>query len=141
VTPARFEHRERIRWSDCDPMGIIWYGAYLRLFEAAEFELLRSCGLPFDVLRLERGVWLPRRAFSAEFHSPAQMDEEVAVAAWVAHIGTTSLTWRFEVYRASDRAHRASAKLIVVSVEKDAMIKRPIPDAVRQQLALYTIPD
>jgi len=84
---------------------------------------------------------LPRKAFTAEYHSPAQMDEEVIVAASVTKIGTTSLTWRFEVYRASDRAHRASARLTVVSVEKDAMVKRRIPDSVRQQLAPFIVAD
>jgi len=141
VKPAPYEHRDRVRWSDCDPMGIIWYGAYPRLFEAAEFELLRSCGLSYEALRGEGGVWLPRKAFTAEYHSPAQMDEEVIVAASVTKIGTTSLTWRFEVYRASDRAHRASARLTVVSVEKDAMVKRRIPDSVRQQLAPFIVAD
>ena len=139
MKPAPYEHRDRVRWSDCDPMGIMWYGAYLRLLEAAEFEVLRACGLSYDVLRGEGGVWLPRRALNMEFHSSAQMDEEVIIALSVANIGTTSLTWSFEVYRASDRAHRASARLTVVSVEKDAMVTRRIPDSVRQQLAPHTI--
>ena len=76
-----FEVRDRVRWSDCDPFGIIYYGAYVRLFQVAEEELFRTCGLPFAVLRQERGVWIPRKAFHAEFHSPAELDEEVVVQA------------------------------------------------------------
>lgn len=131
---APFVIYDRIRWSDCDPLGIVYYGAYLRFFEIAEFEMLRAVGLPYDVLRVEHGVWLPRKALHAEFHRPAAMDEEIRVAVSVDKIGTTSITFRFEVARASDGAPRASATLTVVSVDKETMEKRPVPDWVREKL-------
>jgi YbgC/YbaW family acyl-CoA thioester hydrolase len=128
---------DRVRWSDCDVTGIIYYGAYVRLFQVAEEELFRACGLPFEELRKALGVWIPRKAFQVEFHSPAQLDEEVAVRAHFSRIGTTAITMQFEVYRASDRAHRASGSLTVVSVDKPTMRPRPIPDEVRAKLSLH----
>ncbi len=136
--PTVFEHQARVRWSDCDPLGIIWYGAYLKLFEAAEHEMLRACGLPFEELRVRRGVWIPRKAFRVEFHQPAQMDELLTIRTWIAKIGTTSLTFRFDAVRASDGAPRASAELTVVNVEKGTMAKRPVPEFVREALRPYT---
>ena len=130
-----FEVRDRVRWSDCDPLGIIYYGAYLRLFQVAEEELFRACGLPFAVLRQQKHVWIPRKAFHAEFHSPAEIDEEVAVQAWFSRIGTTSITIQFEVFRASDRAHRATGSLTVVSVDKATMTPTPLPDDVKRALS------
>ena len=133
----KFEILDRVRWSDCDPFGIIYYGAYIRLFQVAEEELFRACGLPFSVLREERGVWIPRKALQAEFHSPAQLDEEVAVQAHFSRIGRSAITMQFEVYRASDRAHRATGSLTVVSVDKPTMKPRQIPDDVREKLSHY----
>ena len=133
----KFEALDRVRWSDCDPFGIIYYGAYIRLFQVAEEELFRACGLPFKVLREEKGVWIPRKALQAEFHSPAQLDEEVAVQAHFARIGRSAITMQFEVYRAADRVHRASGSLTVVSVDKPTMKPRSIPDEVKEKLALY----
>lgn len=133
----KFEIRDRVRWSDCDPFGIIYYGAYIRLFQVAEEELFRACGLPFAVLREEKGVWIPRKALQAEFHSPAQLDEEVAVQAHFSRIGRSAITMQFEVYRASDRAHRASGSLTTVSVDKPTMKPRAIPDDVKTALAAY----
>ena len=98
---------------------------------------MRACGLPFAELRLNRGVWIPRKAMHMEFHSPAQLDEAVAVTAHFAKIGVSSLTFQFEVYRASDRTHRASGTLTVVNVDKDSMTKRPLPDEVRRMLSPY----
>lgn len=132
-----FEVRDRVRWSDCDPFGIIYYGAYVRLFQVAEEELFRACGLPFSILRQEKHVWIPRKAVHAEFHSPAELDEEVVIEAFFTRLGTTSITMQFEVYRASDRRHRATGSLTVVSVDKATMTTRPLPDDVKAALSAY----
>jgi acyl-CoA thioester hydrolase len=137
VPATAFEVRDRVRWSDCDPFGIIYYGAYVRLFQVAEEELFRACGLPFSELRVNRGVWIPRKALQMEFHSPAQLDEAVVVRVWFGRIGTTSITMRFEVFRADDRLHRASGSLTVVSVDKATMVPLPLPDEVRQLLSRH----
>ncbi len=134
----RFAIQDRVRWSDCDPLGIIHYSAYLRLFEVAEHEMFRACGLPYEVLRRAGGVWLPRKALQLEFHSPAAMDELVLIEAWFARIGDTSLTMQFEVYRESDRAHRASGTLTVVCVQKDTMGKYPVPADVKEKIGQFT---
>lgn len=135
-----FSVRERVRWSDCDPLGIIYYGAYIRYFEAAEHEMFREAGLPYAVMRVERHVQLPRKAFQVEFHSPAQMDELLEIRTGIARIGETSVTMRFEAYNAADMTHRASATLTVVSVDKSSITKRPLPDFVKDALRPYLIP-
>lgn len=132
--------QERVRWSDCDPLGIIYYGTYIRFFEVAENEMFRAAGLPYHVLRVERGVQLPRKAFQVEFHSPAEMDELLEIRVGVTRFGESSMTMRFEAYRASDMRHRASATLTVVSVEKESITKRPLPQFVKDALRPYLDP-
>ena len=44
--PNAFEVRDRIRWADSDPMGIIFYGAYLRLIGVAEARCFAPAGCP-----------------------------------------------------------------------------------------------
>ena len=129
-----FQVQARVRWSDCDPLGIIYFGAYIRYFEAAEHEMFRAAGLPYEVMRVQRQVQLPRKAVAMEFHSPAEMDELLDVEVGVAKIGTTSVSLRFEAYRASDRKHRATASLTMVCVEKESIAKRPLPDFVKDAL-------
>lgn len=134
-----FAVQERVRWSDCDPLGIIYYGTYIRFFEAAEHEMFRQAGLPYEVMRVQRQVQLPRKAFQVEFHSPAEMDELMEIRVGVARFGETSLTLRFEAYRARDLMHRASATLTVVCVEKETITKRPLPDFVKDALRPYLV--
>lgn len=134
-----FAVQERVRWSDCDPLGIIYYGTYVRFFEAAEHEMFRQAGLPYEVMRVQRQVQLPRKAFQVEFHSPAEMDELMEIRVGVARFGETSLTMRFEAYRARDLVHRASATLTVVCVEKETITKRALPDFVKDALRPYLV--
>jgi len=137
--PLPFRIQSRVRWSECDPLGIIWYGAYLKYFEVAESEMFRAAGLPYDVLRVAREVQLPRKAFTVEFHSPAQMDELLDIDVGVAKVGNSSITMHFAAYRASDRTLRATAQLTVVCVEKSSITKRSVPDWVREMLTPYHI--
>lgn len=139
-TAFPFAVQERVRWSDCDPLGIIYYGTYVRFFEAAEHEMFRTAGLPYEVMRVQRQVQLPRKAFAVEFHSPAEMDELMEIRVGVSRIGETSLTLRFEAYRARDLVHRASATLTMVCVEKETITKRPLPDFVKDALRPYRVP-
>lgn len=134
-----FAVQERVRWSDCDPLGIIYYGTYIRFFESAEHELFRQAGLPYEVMRVQRQVQLPRKAFQVEFHSPAQMDELLEIRVGVARIGESSITMRFEAYRAADLVHRASAQLTVVCVEKETITKRLLPDFVKDALRPFLV--
>lgn len=139
LPPARtVETTERVRWNDSDPFGIIYYGAYVRLFQVGEEELFRAAGLPFKELRLGRGVWIPRKALEAEFHSPAELDEEVVVRSWFARVGRTAITIRFDVHRAEDMVQRASGALTVVSVHKESMTPQPLPDDVREKLLQFS---
>lgn len=137
--PLPFTVRERVRWSDCDPLGIIYYGAYIRYFEAAEHEMFRAAGLPYEVMRLQRHLQFPRKASAVEFHSPAQMDELLEIQIGIGRMGATSITMRFEVYNAETGAHRASATLTAVCVDKESISKRPLPDFVKEALSPYLV--
>jgi YbgC/YbaW family acyl-CoA thioester hydrolase len=135
--PNAFTWRDRIRWADSDPMGIVFYGAYIRLIGVTESEMFRACDLPVDVARLQREIWLPRKALHLEFHSAAALEEEVLIRAWFGRIGTTSITMRFEFHRASDDAHRASGSLTVVHVERESMRPRALPEDLKKAIARF----
>jgi acyl-CoA thioesterase FadM len=58
----------------------------------------------------------------------------------IARIGETSITMRFEAYEATTQAHRATASLTVVCVDKESITKRPLPGFVKDALRPYLIP-
>ena len=76
---APFVVREYVRWGDVDIVGIIRYDAYLRFFEYAESELLRTVGLLYHEMVARHAITLPRKVMHAEFITPARLDERLTI--------------------------------------------------------------
>ncbi len=121
---------EYVRWGDIDLAGIICYGAYIRFYELAETEIFRACGLPFREMFERYDIWLPRKVMHTEFHSPALLDERLAVLTYFSRVGTTSLTINFDVMDADRGVLHATAYQVLVCVGRDALKKRTLPEEV-----------
>ena len=136
---APFVTLDRVRWGDVDVVGIMRYSAYPRLFEAAELDLFRAAGVSYDAMAGRHDLWLPRKVMTVEYHAPARLDEELAVATSIARIGTTSLVMRFEVGSPDGRTRHATGELVMVCVGRDDFGKRPLPGEVVRALAPYVV--
>src|SRR2546430_17579812 len=97
--PQPFVIEEYVRWSDVDFAGIIFYRLYVRLFEAAETEMLRHCGLAYARMFDEYDIFLPRKAVHSEFYWSVRLDDRLAIAAYVGKGGIKLLTLHFDVMR------------------------------------------
>jgi acyl-CoA thioester hydrolase len=136
-----FEVRDRVRWSDVDIAGIIYFGAYVRFIELAETELFRELGFPYARMFEQLDVWLPRVHLDFDFHRPARMDDELVVRTRVARLGTSSITLKIAVHDAATDALNASCTLIVATVSRQTMKSRPIPTELRDALMNARAPD
>ena len=134
ATGRVFEVRDRVRWSDVDIAGIIYFGAYVRFVELAETELFRELGFPFARMFDQLDVWLPRVHLDFDFHRPARMDDELVVRTRVAKLGNSSITLKIAVHDAATDAVDASCTLIVATVGRKNMRSRPMPPELRAAL-------
>ena len=130
---------EYVRWGDIDLAGIICYGAYIRFYELAETEIFRSVGLPFRDMFERYDIWLPRKVMHTEFHTPAVLDERLAVLTYFSRVGTTSLTINFDVMDADRGVLHATAYQVLVCVGRDKLVKRPLPPDVVSAIAPYVM--
>lgn len=95
----RFCVEDRVRWSDVDRAGIIYFGSYVRFFEIAETELFREIGLPYSSAFDTMNAYPVRAQFHCDFKSPAYLDDMLSVEMWAAEMGTSSLKLAFEIRR------------------------------------------
>jgi YbgC/YbaW family acyl-CoA thioester hydrolase len=130
---------EYVRWGDIDLAGIICYGAYIRFYELAETEIFRSVGLPFKEMFDRHDIWLPRKVMHTEFHSPALLDERLAVLTYFSRVGTTSLTINFDVMDAERGVLHATAYQVLVCVTREQLAKRPLPQEVIDAIGPYVM--
>ncbi len=138
-TPQPYVVREYVRWSDVDFAGIIFYGSYVRFFEIAETEMFRSVGLAHHDLFDHYGVVFPRKALHGEFFLPARLDDRLAVATYVGHVGTTSLRLNFDVLLGTPARLGAAAWQVVVCVDRATLRPRPLPQGIVQALTPHTL--
>ena len=76
---TRGSSRVRVRYCECDPMGLAHHGSYIPWLELARTELLRTSGVSY--LDLERaGVFLVVAKLSVAFRRPIRYDDVVEVA-------------------------------------------------------------
>ena len=82
----------RIYWEDTDAGGIVFYANYLKFFERARTEWLRSRGVGQQQLReLTGGMFVVSDA-QLRYHRPARLDDELIVTAQLQETGRASLT-------------------------------------------------
>jgi acyl-CoA thioester hydrolase len=71
-------YHHRVRYRECDPMGVVYHAHYLDYFEAARTEALRAWGVPYRKLE-ETGVIMPVVDVHLRYHRPAHYDDLLAI--------------------------------------------------------------
>jgi acyl-CoA thioesterase FadM len=128
VTVAAPRHvlRSRVAWVDTDAGGRIHFTAAFRWAEAAETSLIRSLGL--------LGDWgdYPRRAVEAEYLAVLRFEDEFELELVPERVGTSSVTYAWEVRRDAEVCVRGRHTVVHVDAEGRPS---PLPPDVRRALA------
>ena len=76
----KFSWPVRVYYEDTDAGGVVYYANYLKFFERARTEWLRSLGLNQDKLAQEEGlIFVVRRAL-LDFVRPARLDDMLEIS-------------------------------------------------------------
>lgn len=125
-------HRGRVEWMDTDAGGHHHNTSVNRFVEAAEASLMRERGLP------DYFGTAPRVRYEVDFCSPLWFGQEVTAALVLERVGTSSLTFRFEVWGEKDREHpralAARGRYITVHVPRGTRQSAPLPQEWRHRL-------
>ena len=89
----------RIYWEDTDAGGIVFYANYLKFFERARTEWLRSLGLEQTALRQRSGGMFVVSEARLRYHQVARLDDELLVTAWPEELGRASMTMEQQAWR------------------------------------------
>jgi len=92
----------RVYWEDTDAGGIVFYANYLKYFERARTEWLRSLGVNQQALRDASGGMFVVSEAQIKYHRPARLDDELMVTARLIESGRASLTIEQKAFQQSD---------------------------------------
>jgi YbgC/YbaW family acyl-CoA thioester hydrolase len=125
----RFTHQREIAFGDTDASGWMHFPNIFRYFEEAEHAFLKSCGLL--VFDRAQGGW-PRVKVTCDYKRPLLTGDRVEVLLEIARVGSSSLTWNFEVLAPGGEL-AAFGSVITVRVDHEG---RPQPLSDRERAAL-----
>ena len=137
-TPAahHFRRPHRIRFSECDPAGIVFYPQYFVMFndllEAWVDHILPDGG--FTGYILDRRHGMPSVRIEADFKAISRMGDDVELSLDVVHVGGRSLVLQLACHgRDGELRMQARQTLVTTSLVTHEAI--PIPDDLRQALS------
>jgi acyl-CoA thioester hydrolase len=122
----------RIYWEDTDAAGIVFYANYLKFFERARTEWLRSHGFEQERLRTDDGIGFVVIETALRYREPARLDDMLHVTVDVARSGQASLSLAQQAWRA-DRL-LVEGTIRIGCVELGTFRQRRIPDEIRMKL-------
>lgn len=128
----------RVRYSETDQMGVVYYANYLAWFDACRTELFISLGIRYKELE-EKGYFLPIIETHVRYLSRARYDDQVVIAVEVAKITGARVFFNYSVSREGDRsvlARGSTAHAMTDATGKPRRIPKEIRDALTKGVGL-----
>lgn len=95
--PKFHEFQVRVTYADTDKAGIIYYANYLKYLEQGRTELLRSLGVRYRDLEVQRKMFLPAVSAHCEYLAPSRYDDLLTIRTWISELGRASIAFTCEV--------------------------------------------
>lgn len=122
----------RVYYEDTDAGGVVFYANYLKFFERARTEMLRSYGFEQDRLMALDKVIFVVRSVSIDYLKPARFNEQILVGAKIIEIKKTSLIFEQTITRQQDVL--CNGKVRIACLDAQSMKPTPIPIAILEQI-------
>ena len=129
-----FEFPIRVYWEDTDAGGIVFYANYLKFFERARTEWLRTLGVEQGKLRETSGGMFVVGETSVRYHRPARLDDELLVTASIAEAGRASLIIAQQALLRGSKALLAGGTIRIGWVESRSLRPARIPPIILEAL-------
>ncbi len=127
----------RVYYEDTDAGGIVFYANYLKFFERARTEWLRTAGISQQMLSNETGCIFVVKNSSIDYHAPAKLDDSLEISVQVKKLGRASVEFIQEAWSTNHRepVHLCTGSVRVGCVDKISMRPVQIPSTVFQQIS------
>ena len=133
-----FSRERLIRFSHCDPAGIVYFVNFFDMVGGVVEDWFREAiGLPFQEMHLERRIGFPIVSTGCEFFRPAHLGDTLRLELAIAKLGRSSIEFVIRGAVAGEEKFRARHKVAMVSLESFRAL--PIPGDMRAKMAAYLL--
>ncbi len=135
---TRFTVPRRIRFSDCDPAGIVFFPQYFIMLNGlVEDWVTQALGIPYHGLITTRGVGLPTVRLESEFRAVSRLGDDVLLRLGVERLGHRSLTLHVDCVSAVDEELRMTIRQVIVTTSLATHRAIAMPEDLRQAIEVF----
>ncbi len=125
-----------IRFSHCDPAGIVYFANFFDMINAVVEDWFgQALRIPVQDLLMKRRLGFPVVDSRCEFSSPCQLGDRLVMELSVAHLGRSSLALAVRGRVGLEEKLRARHTLAMIAMDSFRAV--PIPDDLRERIAPY----
>lgn len=93
----RFQTTIKVRYYECDPMGVVHHSNYIRYFECARNEMMDAWGYTVEQCQAD-GITFPMASAELRFHRPAMAGDFLTVTAEMEKLPLAKLVVKQQVF-------------------------------------------
>ena len=124
-----FIHKVKVYYEDTDSGGVVYYANYLKFFERARTEFLKSLNLSNKMLLTNHGVLIVVKSCNIEYIKSAKLEDELEIISSVTSKTKTSFIMKQVVKLDKVLINQAETHLVIVNQEgKPAQIPKILND-------------
>ena len=116
----------RVRYVECDPMGVMHHSWYLPLLEMGRVELLRQAGLRYRDLEAQ-GILFAVTKVAISYKRPARYDDEIELVTRKVRQTHVRIDHAYEMYNTATRELLCTAETTIACIGRDGQVQA-IPD-------------
>ena len=121
---------QKIRYSDCDPQGIVFNGNFGRYWDDAVTDWMDDAG--FAGLDLGgTGVDMVAARMEIDFRAPARMGDVLETTVIAQRFGNSSMTVEISTRRQSDGITIVEGREVIVFIDPKTFTPVPVPESIR----------
>lgn len=132
-----FQWPIRVYWEDTDAGGIVFYANYLKFFERARTEWLRSLGIEQQRLKDSTGGIFVVIDTRIRYHRPARLDDELIVTAGIIETGRASMIIKQQALLKTEQLSAQSAPLLCEGTIRIGWVNAASLQPTRMPASLY----
>ena len=115
----------RVRYSETDQMGIVYYGNYAQYLEQGRTDWLRSLGFTYKYME-EHQVMLPVINLNIDYKLPAKYDDLLTIKTSLLEIPSVKIKFYYEIKNQNDELLvTATTSLVFLDSITRKLIKAP----------------
>lgn len=109
-----FSTKYRVYYEDTDAGGVVYYANYLKFFERARTDFLRSLNISQSELLTKENLAFVVRKCEVSYISPAKLDDVLDVCVTVKNIAAASISMQQEAKKSEIVSSRLEVEIVCV---------------------------